>query len=340
MSRRAPKFEVSDEVVDQIEEHCFSEVSHEVGGFLVGTVVDGRAQVTGAIKSTKAQSQQTSLTFTHEAWDEAYQAMATDHPDKQLVGWYHSHPGFGVFMSDWDGFIQENFFSGPGQLALVVDPLKGRSGWFTWKNKAVAKVSESDTKREALGGNAEDYAAPVEPRVMQAKFSLESVPPQAVVVGIVALLIFATLAFVIGQKQGNSSTQGLAQQNSIYRAELQDYQTLYFSAPFETADDTVKDSSVVYVRYYPQLRDTAFGPWADFIAGKFGTTTKSLLAANPGLVLDAAVPPESLIVPIRGWRVPPPPIATPEPTASATPSPSGSSTPAPTKTGKTTGAKP
>jgi hypothetical protein len=41
------------------------------------------------------------------------------------VGWYHTHPGFGVEFSEMDLFIQRNFFSGPTQIALVTDPLSG-----------------------------------------------------------------------------------------------------------------------------------------------------------------------------------------------------------------------
>jgi hypothetical protein len=43
----------------------------------------------------------------------------------QIVGWYHSHPGFGVEFSEMDLFIHRNFFPGPGQIAYVTDPLGG-----------------------------------------------------------------------------------------------------------------------------------------------------------------------------------------------------------------------
>lgn len=42
------------------------------------------------------------------------------------MGWYHSHPGFGVEFSELDVFIQRNFFSSPTQIALVMDPLDGQ----------------------------------------------------------------------------------------------------------------------------------------------------------------------------------------------------------------------
>ena len=35
----------------------------------------------------------------------------------KIVGWYHTHPGFGVEFSEMDLFIQQNFFGGPAQIA-------------------------------------------------------------------------------------------------------------------------------------------------------------------------------------------------------------------------------
>jgi hypothetical protein len=50
-----------------------------------------------------------------------------------IVGWYHTHPTFGIFLSDRDRFIQEHFFSGPGQIAYVVDPVNKTEGVFFWR---------------------------------------------------------------------------------------------------------------------------------------------------------------------------------------------------------------
>jgi len=56
------------------------------------------------------------------------------------VGWYHSHPGFGVFLSEHDMFIQENFFSSPQQVAWVFDPHTDEEGCFGWVNGKVEKL--------------------------------------------------------------------------------------------------------------------------------------------------------------------------------------------------------
>jgi hypothetical protein len=59
--------------------------------------------------------------------------MDTQYADRAIVGWYHSHPDFGIFLSDRDRFIQEHFFSGAGQVAYVVDPVRKAEGLFTWQ---------------------------------------------------------------------------------------------------------------------------------------------------------------------------------------------------------------
>ena len=59
--------------------------------------------------------------FTQETWTRIHEEKDARYPDHKIVGWYHSHPGFGVFLSDHDLFIHKNFFSQPGQLAWVFD---------------------------------------------------------------------------------------------------------------------------------------------------------------------------------------------------------------------------
>jgi hypothetical protein len=60
--------------------------------------------------------------------------MDTRLSEFQIVGWYHSHPTYGIFLSDRDRFIHEHFFSGPGQVAHVVDPVLEIEGVFVWRN--------------------------------------------------------------------------------------------------------------------------------------------------------------------------------------------------------------
>jgi proteasome lid subunit RPN8/RPN11 len=138
------------EIRDRIEEHVFAETEREVGGVLVGHLTDGEATVEAAIPALKATEGAMNVTFTHEVWADVLDTVERDHPGRRIVGWYHSHPGFGLFLSEYDSFIQANFFAEPGMLALVVDPLAGELGWFTWADGAVRELGTGPTARAAI----------------------------------------------------------------------------------------------------------------------------------------------------------------------------------------------
>ncbi len=139
---------ISEIELARIEMHSYSELFLEVGGFLVGRVEAQETIVTASIPALKANSEQISLTFTHEVWDEALRTVAIEYPGTSIVGWYHTHPSFGLFLSEYDSFIQQNFFSALGQVALVVDPVAGTYAWFTSdkRQKTPKKVFEGTTK--------------------------------------------------------------------------------------------------------------------------------------------------------------------------------------------------
>lgn len=109
----------------------------EIGGVLVGKWerdADGPfVRVQSALRCDAATSKSGEVTFTHEAWNDIHREMDTRFAQSRIVGWYHSHPGFGVFLSDRDRFIHEHFFNNPGQIAMVVDPSDGTEGIFAWR---------------------------------------------------------------------------------------------------------------------------------------------------------------------------------------------------------------
>ncbi|MGO9115733.1 MAG: Mov34/MPN/PAD-1 family protein, partial [Thermoguttaceae bacterium] len=122
----------------RIAAHAAEKLSLEICGVLVGQWhrdADGPfVLVDESIRCDKAVSNAGDVTFTHEAWNEVHQQMDSKFTDRDIVGWYHSHPNFGIFLSDRDCFIQEHFFNGPGQIAYVVDPVNGVEGVFAWRD--------------------------------------------------------------------------------------------------------------------------------------------------------------------------------------------------------------
>src|SRR5690606_25238601 len=73
-------------------------------------------------------------------WDYVHQVLESDYPGQKIVGWYHTHPDFGVFLSGMDLFIQDNFFNLPWQVAFVYDPVRREEGVFVWKNGKSERV--------------------------------------------------------------------------------------------------------------------------------------------------------------------------------------------------------
>lgn len=109
--------------------HAKESVDAEVGGVLVGEICeDGEGvfvEVRAIIRALAAKEARAHITFTHETWTKIHAALDRDHPNLHIVGWYHTHPGFGVEFSAMDRFIQENFFAGRAQVAFLTDPLGG-----------------------------------------------------------------------------------------------------------------------------------------------------------------------------------------------------------------------
>jgi proteasome lid subunit RPN8/RPN11/phage tail protein X len=125
-------------VYKEIHKHCEQDSINELGGVLIGDVFNDRhgayIEITAFVKAEGATSQNTQLTFTQETWEYINTTLDNDFPDKIIVGWYHSHPGHGVFLSDHDIFIQKNFFSQPFQVAYVIDNQNKKEGFFVWND--------------------------------------------------------------------------------------------------------------------------------------------------------------------------------------------------------------
>lgn len=151
---------VADGVREQICNHVFSSLEAEVGGVLVGRLLsDGSPRITGSIPALEAEGARSRVTFTHDAWSRIHEVLDKEFPGEDILGWYHSHPGFGIFLSEHDLFIHRNFFSRPEQIAVVVDPHSGKEGVFAWRAGEIVKLAEGDTLRPGERPRAMDVAA-------------------------------------------------------------------------------------------------------------------------------------------------------------------------------------
>jgi proteasome lid subunit RPN8/RPN11 len=143
---------LDDGVQQAIERHAFSDTTREVGGMLLGKFVadESPVRVQAALPALAAVGQAANLTFTHEVWTDILGSVDRDFPELRIVGWYHTHPGHGIFLSGYDTFIHENFFGDKRMSALVIDPCAGDLGWFGWRGEAVAETSRAKTLTPAV----------------------------------------------------------------------------------------------------------------------------------------------------------------------------------------------
>ena len=120
--------------------HALSSMNREVAGVLVGPrpekQPDGRyvVHVIDTIVAKHTVMQGASVTYTPESWRYMTDKLWEKYPDDTavIVGWYHTHPGFGIFLSGMDLFIHQNFFTQIWHIAYVLDPRARTSGFFSW----------------------------------------------------------------------------------------------------------------------------------------------------------------------------------------------------------------
>lgn len=138
------KVYIKQDVYKALEEYASSDTAHELGTIILGNYSDALGKMNVVIsefiyaKYTDASA--STLTFTHETWDYVHKEHENNHPDTKIVGWQHTHPGYGIFLSNYDMFIQENFFHFPFQVAYVIDPVQHIRGFFQWKNGKVERL--------------------------------------------------------------------------------------------------------------------------------------------------------------------------------------------------------
>jgi proteasome lid subunit RPN8/RPN11 len=130
----------------ELESHALENINVELGGVLLGEhSLDDQGRpfivVRDSLRAEHYEATRGSFKFTHQTW-ESISRQREQFPDAfAVVGWYHTHPGWGVFLSDMDLFICHHFFNRPLDVALVIDPVRDERGWFAWSSEGTAPVA-------------------------------------------------------------------------------------------------------------------------------------------------------------------------------------------------------
>jgi proteasome lid subunit RPN8/RPN11 len=120
----------------RVSVHSSSSDTVEVGGVLVGDwCLDEETGeqfviVKHALPARHTLQGSVYLTFTQDSLVDLHEQIEKRFEGERIVGWYHTHPRMGIFLSHYDTWLHKNFFPEPWQVALVVEPYSSLGGFF------------------------------------------------------------------------------------------------------------------------------------------------------------------------------------------------------------------
>ena len=129
----------------QVEEHAHSNLQSELGGALLGKVYRYQkivfVEVMAAIPVVSDDRGPVHFTFSADAWPQIQRDRNEHYPDLDIVGWFHTHPGLGVFYSSDDVVVHSAAFTLPWHVGLVVDPIRKEAAFFGWVKGILTPLS-------------------------------------------------------------------------------------------------------------------------------------------------------------------------------------------------------
>lgn len=185
-------------VYKEIHKFTQNKTTNESGGMLVGTILEefGKTNIiiSGFVEAKYCEVTPTTLKFTHETWEYVHKEIEKKHPGKKTVGWIHTHPDFGIFLSEYDKFIHQNFFNEDYQVAYVVDPIQKIEGFYFWINEKIEKckgfyIYDKTGAKITVGADKEEAAVAKESGI----FSIRSVLIAVLAVAVI-LLTFSNIS--------------------------------------------------------------------------------------------------------------------------------------------------
>lgn len=112
---------------------AYREKNLEVMGLLLGEVRTWQGREYVLVRdaaTTDLDATSVSVKFDSQSFEKLFENLDEAGFDYIIVGWYHSHPGYGCFLSETDLKTHDGIFVSPHQLAIVIDPLNFQIGGF------------------------------------------------------------------------------------------------------------------------------------------------------------------------------------------------------------------
>ena len=156
---RQKRFIYADEaVLERIMAHAAEQPGRECFGLLLGNAYrdEARGILWMHLQDSVAARSVSATAATVEVSTDEFQRLndevdrIREHTDDNVrkIGWYHSHPDIGVFMSKTDRNNQERFYPQEWQIALVVDPVRDEMGFFQGAQSQACRFAIVNKKRE------------------------------------------------------------------------------------------------------------------------------------------------------------------------------------------------
>jgi 26S proteasome regulatory subunit N11 len=113
---------------EKIRNHAMSRLEPriEIMGLLLGTLYRHNEReyvLVRDVVTTDLDASLVSVRFDRQGFEKLFDSLDDSGFDYVIVGWYHSHPGHGCFLSQTDVDTQVSMFNRPFHSALVIDPV-------------------------------------------------------------------------------------------------------------------------------------------------------------------------------------------------------------------------
>lgn len=184
-----------------IRNYAQNNLSQELKGVLVGnweqTDSGINVYVKGAVDAQFTKPTKSAVKFTRRTWQYVNGVKKRYFTaDDKIIGWFSSHPGFGLFLTRPDDFTGDSHAELPGQVAFVLDPVGEKEGFFYWQDNTVARCNY---QIEELGyGNGGYHLQPV------IKGGAKNIPQGKLLLAGFCLMLVAAMSYYAGLLQGKS----------------------------------------------------------------------------------------------------------------------------------------
>ncbi|MFQ6097189.1 MAG: Mov34/MPN/PAD-1 family protein [Armatimonadota bacterium] len=144
---------IEHKVLLEVRRHARTDLTRELAGALFGGRYTSKRgpflEIREAIRAPGTTGSRAHVTVTPEEWSQIEEDRRIRCPGARMVGWYHTHPNLGVFLSSYDRFIHQSFFAEEWMVALVFDPVANVMGLWSLVNGRLRKRGFCEVIRAA-----------------------------------------------------------------------------------------------------------------------------------------------------------------------------------------------